>query len=146
MTNSEIRMIEKFQMIPQSGNEWRANARDSIRHSSFVIRLLTLAIRVYQLTVSPLQTFLFGSTGGCRFTPTCSQYALDAIRTRGALAGGWLAVKRICRCHPWGHCGHDPVPRKEFGVRPSARRYDAAGIETRRAGAEGEGGSSEFGV
>jgi hypothetical protein len=74
---------------------------------------LLLAIRVYRWTISPAQAFLFGPTGGCRFTPTCSQYAMDAIREHGALAGGGRAVKRICRCHPWGRCGHDPVPRAE---------------------------------
>jgi len=78
--------------------------------------ILAFAIRAYQLTVSPALTFLFGPTGGCRFTPTCSQYALDAVRERGAVAGSWLAARRICRCHPWGHCGHDPVPEKEGGV------------------------------
>ena len=103
-------------MTPQSGNEWRLIARNSIRHSSFVSRALTLAIRVYQLTISPAQTFLFGPTGGCRFTPTCSQYALEAVRQHGAVAGGWQAVRRICRCHPWGACGHDPVPPKEGGA------------------------------
>jgi putative membrane protein insertion efficiency factor len=74
------------------------------------------AIRAYQLTISPAQTFLFGPTGGCRFTPTCSQYAMDAVQEHGALAGGALAAKRICRCHPWGGCGHDPAPKKEFGI------------------------------
>ena len=117
-----------------------------IRASSFVIRVLTLALRVYQLTISPAQVFLFGATGGCRFTPTCSQYAMDAIRAQGAMAGGWLAVKRICRCHPWGGCGPDPVPGKKFGVRPSALRFDAACMEACCAGAEGKGGSSEFGI
>jgi len=87
-----------------------------ISASSLVIRLLTLAIRAWQLTISPAQTFLFGPTGGCRFTPSCSQYAMDAVRAHGALAGGALAAKRICRCHPWGGCGHDPVPEKEFGI------------------------------
>jgi uncharacterized protein len=105
-----------------TNDEWNANAGEAIRHSSFVIRFLTLAIRAWQLTISPAQVFLFGTTGGCRFTPTCSQYALDAIRAQGALAGGWLAVRRICRCHPWGHCGHDPVPQTEFRItRESAR-------------------------
>jgi putative membrane protein insertion efficiency factor len=85
--------------------------------SSFVIRVLTLAIRAYQITISPAQTFLFGPTGGCRFTPTCSAYAMEAVREHGALAGMVLATKRICRCHPWGACGHDPVPKKEFGAR-----------------------------
>ena len=86
-----------------------------IRASPFVIRVLTLAIRVYQLTISPAQVFLFGPGSGCRFMPTCSQYAMDAIREHGALAGGWLAVKRICRCHPWGCCGHNPVSKAEVG-------------------------------
>jgi putative membrane protein insertion efficiency factor len=80
--------------------------------SSFAVRILTLAIRAYQLTLSPLQSFLFGANSGCRFTPTCSAYALDAVRGHGAVAGSILAAKRICRCHPWGGCGHDPVPEK----------------------------------
>ena len=94
-------------------------------HSSFVIRhslsstisalaarLLTLAIRVYQLTLSPAQTYFLGANGGCRYTPSCSNYARDALREHGAVTGSVLAAKRICRCHPWGGCGHDPVPPK----------------------------------
>ena len=128
-----------------TNDEWRSCPRVTIRHSSFVIRILTLAIRAYQLTIPPLQTGLFGPTGGCRFTPTCSQYALEAVHQHGAIAGGWLATKRICRCHPWGEGGHDPVPNKKFGVRPSTLRFDAACIEACRAGAEGEGGNSDPG-
>jgi putative membrane protein insertion efficiency factor len=79
--------------------------------------LLILALRIYRWTVSPAQVFLFGAAAGCRFTPTCSQYALDAIRERGVLAGGALAARRICRCHPWGACGHDPVPKADGGWR-----------------------------
>jgi len=108
--------------------------------------ILIFAIRVYRWTISPAQLLFFGTNGGCRFTPTCSQYALEAIRTQGAIAGGWLGLRRICRCHPWGDCGHDPVPEKELGVRPSALRFDAAWIEACRAGAEGKGGNSEFGI
>jgi len=93
-----------------------------IRTSSLVIRVLTLAIRAYQVTISPALAFLFGPAAGCRFTPTCSQYAADAIRSRGAVAGSWLAAKRICRCHPWGNCGHDPVPKKEFRIQNSEFR------------------------
>jgi putative membrane protein insertion efficiency factor len=78
--------------------------------------ILIFTVRVYRWTVSPAQTFLFGSSGGCRFTPTCSQYAIEAIRARGTVVGSWLAVKRICRCHPWGDCGHDPIPKKEFRI------------------------------
>jgi len=76
--------------------------------------VLIFAIRVYRLTISPAQTLLFGSTSGCCFTPTCSQYALEAVRERGVIVGTALAAQRICRCHPWGGCGHDPVPKKEF--------------------------------
>jgi putative membrane protein insertion efficiency factor len=46
----------------------------------------------------------------CRFTPSCSQYAIEAVDRHGAIKGGWLALKRLLRCHPWGGCGHDPVP------------------------------------
>ena len=80
--------------------------------------ILILVIRAYRWTISPGQVFLFGPAGGCRFTPTCSQYAMEAVREHGAMAGGWLAVKRICRCHPWGDCGHDPVPQNETILPP----------------------------
>jgi putative membrane protein insertion efficiency factor len=73
--------------------------------------ILIFAIRVYRWTISPAQTFLFGPAAGCRFTPTCSQYAMDAIRERGAIVGTFLTGKRICRCHPFGGCGHDPIPK-----------------------------------
>lgn len=48
----------------------------------------------------------------CRFSPTCSAYAIDALRTHGVARGGLLALKRISRCHPWGGQGHDPVPER----------------------------------
>ena len=49
----------------------------------------------------------------CRYQPTCSSYAVEAIETHGAIKGGWLAIKRICRCHPWADWGYDPVPPAE---------------------------------
>lgn len=61
-------------------------------------------IRVYQLLVSPL----LGTN--CRYVPSCSEYAADALRQYGAIRGGWLALRRIMRCHPWGGSGHDPLP------------------------------------
>ncbi|HXE42901.1 MAG TPA: membrane protein insertion efficiency factor YidD [Candidatus Baltobacteraceae bacterium] len=79
---------------------------------NLIQRILIFVIRLYRLVISPAQIFLFGAGSGCRFTPTCSQYAMDAIRERGAIIGSWLAVKRICRCHPFGGCGHDPVGGK----------------------------------
>ncbi|EGZ44556.1 membrane protein insertion efficiency factor YidD [Neisseria wadsworthii] len=61
-------------------------------------------IKLYQYCISPM------IPPRCRYTPTCSQYAVEAISKYGALKGGWLALKRIVRCHPWGGHGHDPVP------------------------------------
>jgi putative membrane protein insertion efficiency factor len=61
-------------------------------------------IRLYQIVISPI----LGPK--CRFTPTCSQYALEAIKKYGIFKGSWLAAKRIARCHPWGGHGYDPVP------------------------------------
>ncbi|HEX3719128.1 MAG TPA: membrane protein insertion efficiency factor YidD [Verrucomicrobiae bacterium] len=71
---------------------------------------MTKAIRVYQVVISPIVGALIGPSARCRFTPSCSQYALEAIRLHGAIAGSWLAVRRLARCHPWGACGDDPVP------------------------------------
>jgi putative membrane protein insertion efficiency factor len=67
-------------------------------------KLLQFMIRAYQLVLSPF----LGSH--CRFTPTCSQYAMEAIERHGALRGTWLALKRIGRCHPFCDGGYDPVP------------------------------------
>ena len=69
-------------------------------------------IRAYQLLLSPLKKLLFGPGAGCRFVPTCSCYAIEALHRHGVLKGSWLAVRRILRCHPWGASGHDPVPEK----------------------------------
>ena len=69
-------------------------------------KLLVGLIRVYQVALSPY----FGSQ--CRFTPTCSEYAKEAVKQHGALKGSWLAVRRIGRCHPYHPGGHDPVPPK----------------------------------
>jgi putative membrane protein insertion efficiency factor len=74
-------------------------------------------VRLYRWTLSPAQAVLFGPLGRCRFSPSCSSYALEAIQARGAVAGSWLGLKRVCRCHPWGGCGHDPVPRSKCEVR-----------------------------
>ena len=67
-------------------------------------RVLIGIIRAYQYLLSPW----WGSQ--CRFTPTCSHYAVEALQRHGALAGSWLAARRILRCHPWSAGGYDPVP------------------------------------
>ena len=61
-------------------------------------------IRFYQMAISP------HLPASCRYTPTCSQYGLEAIKKYGPFKGGWLALKRILSCHPWGGSGYDPVP------------------------------------
>ena len=66
--------------------------------------VLILPIRFYQWGISPLLP------SSCRYTPTCSHYAIEALQRHGPFKGSWLAVKRILRCTPWGGCGHDPVP------------------------------------
>ncbi|MDD2617377.1 MAG: membrane protein insertion efficiency factor YidD [Bacteroidales bacterium] len=68
------------------------------------IFLVLLPVRFYRLFISPL----FPSS--CRYTPTCSEYAVQAVQKHGSFKGGWLAIKRILRCHPWGGHGYDPVP------------------------------------
>lgn len=65
---------------------------------------VTVLIRCYQIVVSPL----FGSV--CRFAPSCSAYAIEAIKRHGLVRGGILAVRRLLRCHPWNEGGFDPVP------------------------------------
>jgi putative membrane protein insertion efficiency factor len=72
--------------------------------------ILIFGIRVYRWVISPAKGMIFGALGRCRFTPSCSEYALEAVRMHGALIGVWLALKRLAHCHPWGGCGHDPVP------------------------------------
>ncbi len=66
--------------------------------------ILIALIRLYQLLISP------GLPASCRFSPSCSQYTLDAVRRYGALKGAWLGVRRLVRCHPWHPGGYDPVP------------------------------------
>lgn len=76
------------------------------RLPDFFRRIFIAPIRLYQLTLSPM----LGTH--CRHTPSCSQYAIEAIREWGVPAGIWMGVKRIARCHPWGTHGYDPVPKK----------------------------------
>ncbi len=67
-------------------------------------QILILCIRGYQYCISPL------FPPACRFHPTCSHYASEAIAKHGALAGGWMGIRRILRCNPWNPGGYDPVP------------------------------------
>ncbi|HMI08255.1 MAG TPA: membrane protein insertion efficiency factor YidD [Flavobacterium sp.] len=74
-----------------------------------LISPFVLLIRIYQTAISP---FL---PSACRFEPTCSSYALEALKVHGLFYGSYLAAKRILSCHPWGKSGYDPVPGKDCG-------------------------------
>jgi len=67
-------------------------------------KFFILIIRFYQGAISPLLP------PTCRYTPTCSQYGIEALKKHGPFKGGWLALKRLASCHPWGGSGYDPVP------------------------------------
>ena len=68
---------------------------------------LILLVRFYQVAISPFTPSI------CRYNPTCSHYAIEALKKRGLIIGGWLSLKRIISCHPWGGSGYDPVPEKK---------------------------------
>lgn len=80
---------------------------------AFAIPLILL-VRVYRFAISPWLGM------NCRYDPTCSHYAIEALQAHGIFKGGWLAIRRIGRCHPWGGSGYDPVPN-------SAKDEDEAG-------------------
>ncbi len=82
---------------------------------SFVRTLILLPVWAYQRLISPLRP------PACRYLPTCSDYAREAVERHGALRGGWLALRRISRCHPWGGEGFDPVPKALPGPRASGK-------------------------
>ncbi|MEZ7900768.1 MAG: putative membrane protein insertion efficiency factor [Flavobacteriales bacterium] len=66
--------------------------------------ILIFLVRIYQYVISPILP------SACRYTPSCSVYTVDAIKKHGPIKGGWLGIKRIASCNPWGGHGHDPVP------------------------------------
>lgn len=76
-----------------------------------ILKIITypfiLLVKFYQLLISPVLP------SSCRYQPTCSQYTLEALKTHGLFIGGWLGIKRIFSCHPWGGSGFDPVPTKD---------------------------------
>jgi putative membrane protein insertion efficiency factor len=79
-----------------------------IKH--IITSILILPVKLYQILISPY------FPASCRHVPTCSQYAIEALKTHGAIKGIWFATKRILHCHPWGTSGYDPVPPKGFPI------------------------------
>ncbi len=86
------------------------------RPGDWIVRLLVAAIRGYRWLLSPL----LGAN--CRYQPTCSEYAIEALRRHGPWRGSRLAIGRIGRCHPWGGSGYDPVPEAPLRPRPADDR------------------------
>ncbi|SRR6266700_2876682 len=82
-------------------------------------QILIFGVRFYRRILSPAKTALLGPAGRCRFEPSCSAYALGALQVHGAVKGSWLALCRLCRCHPWGRFGPDPVPEPKCEVTPN---------------------------
>lgn len=84
-----------------------------IRKINYILSyVFILPIKIYQWVISPI------IPNACRHIPTCSQYAIEALKTHGIFKGTWLAVKRILRCHPWGTHGYDPVPPRKIDTKP----------------------------
>jgi hypothetical protein len=81
---------------------------------SFRERSISFVFRAYKLAVSPLIHAVGGQSGACRFQPTCSEYAAIAVSEHGVLRGGWMALCRVGRCHPFCKGGFDPVPSTHF--------------------------------
>jgi putative membrane protein insertion efficiency factor len=78
----------------------------------FFVLLMIIPVRIYQYVISPI------TPASCRHIPTCSNYAIEALKTHGIFIGTYLSVKRILRCHPWGTHGFDPVPPKNYWKKP----------------------------
>ena len=110
--------------------------------------ILIALIQIYRWVLSPAKASLFGPLGRCRFEPTCSNYALEAVRRHGALRGSWLAVRRVCSCHPYGGCGHDPVPgqmtKDECRMTKEARSPNSQTTPQRKVRASDFGLDSSF--
>jgi putative membrane protein insertion efficiency factor len=85
----------------------RADSDQNGRRTGWSTSIALGFVRAYQVTLSPLVG------GACRFTPSCSAYAIEAIETHGAWRGTWLAMRRVARCQPFGGAGFDPVPSRE---------------------------------
>ena len=96
----------------------KSQSEKSHKHSCSHIgtQTLSLPIRFYRICISPL------IPNRCRYFPTCSEYALEALETHGVMHGLWLSIKRIARCHPWGSHGYDPVPNKQNPKKSSIKR------------------------
>ena len=123
-------------MTKEAASMQKENAPRRVSH--YLRRLpstcCVLLVRIYQLTLSPAKNVLLGPSGHCRFQPSCSDYAVEALKTHGAVAGSWLAAKRVCRCHPWGAFGEDPVPAAKSKVQSAEPGAAVPALRAAKAG------------
>lgn len=94
-------------------------------------KVLLGGIRLYQLTLSPVLPVIFGPNCGCRFHPTCSHYAAEAVRTHGAIKGAALGAWRLLKCNPLHEGGFDPVPPARSSFRPVCERVTTRPVSAR---------------
>ncbi len=84
----------------------------------FITVILLVIIKFYRYAISPW------TPNTCRHTPTCSKYAVEALQKHGPIQGGWLSVKRLAKCHPWGTYGYDPVPEKMKTIKINTSKHE----------------------
>lgn len=103
MADPSLRWRQRFVDLHPSFDQGQAN-RPRVKVSAIPRHAIVLLIRGYQVSISPLLP------SACRYHPSCSAYAIEAVERYGAMRGGWLAARRIARCHPFHAGGYDPVP------------------------------------
>ena len=109
LTGIDIVVIPRREMLGRPGGILKPTTVpycSALKNAEMALsaRIALALIRAYQILIRPLLT------GSCRYLPTCSEYAAESIATYGALRGGWMGLKRVLRCHPFGGSGLDPVP------------------------------------
>lgn len=98
----------------------RAGALNRVKTAP--VRAVIFVVQLYRHMISPLRL------PSCRFMPTCSQYAVDALSEYGLIRGSWLAAIRLAKCGPWHHGGWDPIPERPHGVASAARQGKSASV------------------
>ncbi len=119
-------------------------SREARFYSALMLGLVRFLIRIYQCTLSPFLRLLCGPNSGCRFTPTCSAYFLEAVEAHGVLYGSWLGLKRLARCQPWGGSGYDPVPQRLSDQCQATSLSRLAGCQSAEAANPSRGGLADI--